>query len=113
MGDIETMKLILDTQYDKDVRDAMGGTAMHIAIFNSNFEAIELLLAHGFDIDAAAHSNGYTPLHYCVWLNNANIARFLISHNADRTIKDKDGMTPLERATKEGKRDMILALSRR
>ena len=112
MGDIEMMKLILKTNPDRDVRDALGATALHIAIFRGNLEVIRILLDYGFDINAAA-SNGYTPLHYCVWLNKIEAARFLLLNNADRNIKDNSGMTPLEKATKEAKRDMILALSRR
>ena len=112
MGDIEMMKLILGTQHDKDIRDSMGGTALHIAIFSENLEVIKLLLDHGFDINAVVPSNGYTPLHYCVWFNKANAARYLIACNADRSIKDNNGMTPLEKAMKEGKREMIMALSR-
>jgi ankyrin repeat protein len=113
MGDIAMMKRILETNPNKDVRDAMGGTALHIAIFRSNFEAMMLLLDHGFDINAVADSTGFTPLHYSVWLNNANAARFLLLHNADRGIKDNNGLTPLEKATKESKRDMVLVLARR
>ena len=113
MGDIEMMKLILATNPDNDVRDALGGTALHIAVFKNNLEAIKLLLDNGFDINAVAPSTGYTPLHYCVWFNNPTAARFLLSCNADRSIKDKNGMTPLEKATKEAKRDMILVLAAR
>ena len=113
MGDIEMMKRILATNPDKDVRDAMGGTALHVAIFKSNFEAMKLLLENGFDINATVSSNGFTPLHYCVWFNNVDAARFLLLCNADRNIKDSDGLTPLEKAAKESKRDMMLVLSRR
>jgi len=113
MGDIAMMKRILETNPDKDIRDALGGTALHVAIFRSNFEAMVLLLDYGFDINAVAPPTGFTPLHYCVWVNNVTAARFLLLHNADRTIKDKNGMTPLEKATKESKRDMMLVLARR
>jgi len=113
VGDIAMMKRILETNPDKDVRDALGGTALHVAIFRSNFDAMTLLLEYGFDIDAVAPLTGFTPLHYCVWVNNVNAARFLLLHNANRNIKDNDGLTPLEKATKESKRDMILVLARR
>jgi ankyrin repeat protein len=113
LGDIQMMKHILQTNPDKDLRDALGGTALHIAIFSNNLEAMQLLLDHGFDINAVSPRNGYTPLHYCVWFNNVNAARFLIMNNANRNIRDNNGMTPLEMASKEGKRDIILLLSRR
>jgi ankyrin repeat protein len=111
-GDIEMVKKILATKPDPNVRDAFGGTALHDAIFQPNLEVIILLLDYGFDINATVPSNGYTPLHYCVWANNLPALKLLLAYGADKTIKAKDGLTPLEKATKDGKRECILALSR-
>jgi ankyrin repeat protein len=111
-GDIEMVKKILATRPDPDVRDAFGGTALHDAIFQNNLEVIKLLLDYGFDINAVVPSNGYTPLHYCVWAGNLPALRLLLIYQADKTIKAKDGLTPLEKATKDGKREFILALMR-
>jgi ankyrin repeat protein len=112
-GDTEMVKLILATNPDPDIRDNFGATALHEAIFESNLEVIRLLLDNGFDVNAQVPSNGYTPLHYAVWLNKPEAVRLLLSYNADKNIKDKKGFTPLEKATKEGKRDLVIALSRR
>jgi ankyrin repeat protein len=111
-GDVEMVKKILATKPDPDVRDAFGGTALHDAIFQNNLEVIKLLLDYGFDINATVPSNGYTPLHYCVWAGNLPALRLLLVYQADKTIKAKDGLTPLEKATKDGKREFILALMR-
>ena len=112
VGDADFLRDILETNPDIDIRDSMGATALHIAIFQENLEILQLLLEYGFDINAQVPSNGYTPLHYCVRMNNLNAARFLLAHNADRTIRDSDGYTPMERATKEAKRDMIILFMR-
>jgi ankyrin repeat protein len=112
-GDVEMVKKILAVKPDPAVRDAFGGTALHDAIFQNNLEVIRLLLDYGFDINATVPSNGYTPLHYCVWTNNLPALKLLLAYQADQTIKAKDGLTPLEKATKDGKREFILALSRR
>jgi ankyrin repeat protein len=111
-GDVEMVKKILATKPDTNVRDAFGGTALHDAIFQNNLEVIKLLLDYGFDINATVPSNGYTALHYCVWTGNLPALQLLLAYQADRTIKSKDGLTPLEKATKDGKREFILALSR-
>ena len=113
MGDIELMSLILESNPDRDVRDAFGGTALHIAIFQNNPTVIRYLVENGFDINARASTNGFTPLHYCVWVNNPNAARILLAYNADRDVKCNEGLTPLEMATKNANREMILALMRR
>ncbi|WP_043923239.1 ankyrin repeat domain-containing protein [Leadbettera azotonutricia] len=112
-GDVEMVRLILATKPDPDVRDHFGASAVHEAIFESNLEVIQLLLDSGFDVNAQVASNGYTPLHYAVWLNKPDAVKLLLSYNADKTIKDKKGFTPLEKATKEGKRDLVIALSRK
>jgi ankyrin repeat protein len=111
-GDVEMVKKILATRPDPSVRDACGGTALHDAIFQDNLEVIKLLLDYGFDINATVPSNGYTPLHYCVWAGNLPALKLLLAYQADKSIKAKDGLTPLEKATKDGKREFILALSR-
>jgi ankyrin repeat protein len=111
-GDVEMVKKILATGPDPDVRDAFGGTALHNAVFQNNLEVIRLLLDYGFDINSTVPSNGYTPLHYCVWANNIPALKLLLAYRADKTIKARDGLTPLEKAVKDGKRECILALSR-
>lgn len=111
-GDVEMVKLILKTNPDKDVRDGLGGTALHVAVLQNNLEILKLLLDNGFDKNAAA-KNGYTPLHYCVWINNVEAAKILVSYNADRDIKDNNGQTPMQMATKDAKRDILLVLARR
>jgi ankyrin repeat protein len=107
------VRLVLAAKPDPDVRDNFGATALHEAIFESNLEVIQLLLDNGFDVNAQVPSNGYTPLHYAVWLNKPEAVKLLLSYNADKSIKDKKGFTPLEKATKEGKRDLVIALSRK
>jgi hypothetical protein len=112
-GDPEMVKKILATNPDPDVRNGFGATALHEAIWLSSLEVIKLLLDYGFDVNAVVASNGYTPLHYTVWLNKPEAVRLLVQYKADKNIKDKQGLTPLEKARKEGKRDLILALSRK
>ncbi|MDR0313624.1 MAG: ankyrin repeat domain-containing protein [Treponema sp.] len=115
MGDVEMVRFLLSIPHDKDYRDALGGTALHVAIFSNsrnNLEVIRLLLDNGFDINAISKYNGYTPLHYCVWINNLDAARLLVSYHADRNIRDNNGLTPQEKASREGKRDMLLILAR-
>jgi ankyrin repeat protein len=111
-GDVEMVRKILASGPDPNVRDAFGGTALHDAIFQDNLEVIRLLLNYGFDINATVPANGYTPLHYCVWANNLPALRLLLAYGADKTIKAKDGLTPVEKARKDGKRECLLELSR-
>jgi hypothetical protein len=112
-GDVGMVKVILATKPNPDVRDSFGATALHEAIFKADLEVITLLLDYGFDVNAVVPFLGYTPLHYAVWLNKPTVVPVLLKYKADKSIKNRDGQTPLEMATKQGRREMIIALSRK
>lgn len=109
-GDVEQVKAILADGPDIDVRDAFGATALHVAIYQQNPAIVKLLLDYGFDPNAVAARNGYTPLHNAVAVNNAEAARLLIRSGANKNIKNLDGQTPLEKARKEQKQALVLLL---
>ena len=102
-GNIEKVKEILKTGPDVDARDSFGGTALHAAMFQDNMEIVGLLIAHGFDVNAVGPANGYIPLHDAVWADNLEAVKLLVANGADLSIKGKDGLTPVEKAKKEGK----------
>ena len=110
-GDEKTVREILDSGVDKDVRDALGATALHQAVFQKNITVVKLLLDYGFDPNAVAERNGYTPLHNAVAANNPAAAKLLLDYGASKRIKSNQGYTPLELARKGEKRDMINILN--
>jgi ankyrin repeat protein len=112
LGDEDLVRDILSTDIDKNVRDNFGDTALHVAIYQKNVSVIKMLLDYGFDPNAVAAGNGNTPLHNAVAANNAAAARLLIQYGANKNIKAKDGFTPIDKARKEDKREMLLLLSR-
>lgn len=46
-----------------------------------------------------AHSPGMTLLHFAVDRGHVDMTKLLLQAGADRSIADKDGMTPLDYAT--------------
>jgi ankyrin repeat protein len=106
-GNIELVRKILRNKVDPDKRDSFGGTALHAAMFQKNVEIITLLINHGFDVNAKGLANGYTPLHDAVWANNLEAVRILLEHGARADIQAKDGLTPYEKAKKEGKKEIV------
>lgn len=102
-GDIGLVRKLLKNNVAPDARDSFGGTALHAAMFQKNTEIIMLLINYGFDVNAKGLSNGYTPLHDAVWANNLEAVRILVEHGARTDIRAKDGLTPYEKAKKEGK----------
>ena len=105
-------ELIAAGVVDKDVRDALGATALHAAMFQSNLIVVKLLLDYGFDPNTRATKNGNTPLHYAVASNNLDAARLLLQYHANKNIRNLEGLTPIDKARKEEKEEMIKLLYR-
>ena len=112
LGDAEMVKEILATGPDKDVRDAFGDTALHVAMFQKNVSVVKLLLDYGFDPNAKGIQNGYTPLHNAVSASNVAAARLLLQYGANKNAKGLDGLTPLDKARREEKRELVMLLYR-
>jgi ankyrin repeat protein len=110
-GNIDLVREILKTEPDRDARSSFGGTALHDSMFQKNAEIVQLLIDAGYDVNAIGPANGYTPLHDAVWANNPAAAKLLLKHGADQTIKGKDGLTPLDKAKKENKAELVQILS--
>ena len=111
-GDYEMVCELIAAGADRDTRDALGATALHAAMYQSNLLVIKTLLDNGFDPNARETKHGYTPLHVAVVANNPEAARLLIQYKADDTIKCLDGLTPLAKARQEEKRALVSILSR-
>jgi len=80
---------------------------LHFAALRHSPEIAEMLLAHGARINAR-EVMGRTPLHFAATRqDSAGLAKFLVSHGADPTIKDDGGLTPLDNARKTGFAEMI------
>jgi ankyrin repeat protein len=75
-------------------------------VFQPDIRVVELLIAHGFDLNAVGPRNGYTPLHDAVWADNVAAARVLLTHGARTDIRGKDGLTPYDKAVRERKQAM-------
>ena len=65
-----------------------------------------------FNINVLLNADGNTPLHTAVIGGNEKIVKFLVEHwNADGSIKNNDGDTPLELARKLGDTNVANYLS--
>lgn len=106
-GDVAQVKALLANGVNVDFRDSSGGTALHAAMFQKNMEIVELLLQHGYDINAQGASNGYTPLHDAVWADNAAAVTLLLEKGARIDIRARDGKTAYDKAKAEGKNNLV------
>ena len=79
--------------------------AIHLAAFNNQIKAVELLLKAGADVNLRTQADA-TPLHFACNFrpdenepkSRAEMAKLLLSHGADAKMLDFEGMTPLHRA---------------
>jgi len=80
-----------------------GFTALHFAAFFGRYEAAELLLARGADVDA--RGTGWmigTPLHSAASANHTEAIRVLLEAGADPNARQSHGFVPLHAAAQNG-----------
>jgi hypothetical protein len=70
---------------------------LHNAVkYRYNLDVVKCLLKAGADVNKQ-DVGGCTPLH---WVSDVAIARYLVESKADPSIRNKQGLTPLGRASK-------------
>jgi len=101
---------------DVNAADVDGDTPLHEAVGHGMPEVVELLLAHGAELEVANKPFGWTPLHRVAVdgfnPGHARSLELLLKHGADPNVRAKDGHTPLELAEKFRRTEMAKILRR-
>ena len=113
--DFEVAKLLLEHGANPNaVCDWPNKTPLLIAAEQGNEEIVDLLLAHGADINQRGiwtpGQSGNTALHYAAWKGNMKLAVFLLNKGADVNIKGVNKETPLHKAEGPNKEEMVKLL---
>jgi uncharacterized protein len=113
-GYLEILRMTLNAGADLRSVNRFGGTALIPACHYGHVETVRELLKTKIDID---HINnlGWTALLEAVILGDGGpahteIVRLLLAAGADRTIADRDGVTPLAHAERRGYRAIAALL---
>jgi ankyrin repeat protein len=85
---------------------ANGNTALMMAAFKQNREAVQLLIQRG----AIVNRPGWTALHYAAAAGGVEGIKLLLAHFAYIDAEAPGGMTPLMMAAREGNEDAVKLL---
>jgi ankyrin repeat protein len=103
-GDLDRLVVLLADDPDLTGRRSGDGfTALHLAAFFGQDDAVRLLLARGADPDA--RGTGWmtgTPLNAAASARHATVVALLLEAGADRDAVQRGGWTPLHSAARNG-----------
>ncbi len=106
-GQAERVKTLLKKKPDLlMIVDSNQNTPLHIAAQEGKHDVVEVLLKSGAKPNVQ-NAAGRTPLHETM---SGTVAVMLVTHGADKTIKNKEGNNPVEAAKKDDKQEVLKAL---
>ena len=105
-GSIDAINLLLDAGADVNLPGSTGdnwdATPLQHAILERQPAVVRLLLDRGADVNRGAGPGGLTPLLLAAGDTDPAILKLLLAHEADPTVEDENGATPLSRAVSAG-----------
>jgi len=110
-GHTSVVKLLLDNGALSSQRDGLGRTALMWAATGDNAEAVELLLEAGAEVNAVDTSEGFTALMHASAEGHADVVKVLLSYKADPTMRDGDGDSAQDFATRNRHVDVVQLLA--
>lgn len=110
-GQVETVKLLLESGADLNARGLRGETPLLLAAGAGQAQVVEALLVAGADSNIAT-KEGRTPLHRAAMEGNLEAVKALLKAGADSKAQDGQGRTALDLAERYKKgNDATLVIS--
>lgn len=109
LGDLRALRQMLQ-QHPEQVHSysSDGWTALHLAAFFGQTEAVRELLAGNAAVDARSKNNmNNTALHAAQVFKNVDAVRLLLEHGAEVNAQQHGGYTALHSAAQNGSREMV------
>ena len=101
-GHTRVVQYLVEHKVDINVRDSNGRTALMYASTIDNAELVKILLDQGAEVNLADNVEGFTALMFAAGEGHTQVMEVLLAAGADRNVKDIDGDTALEFATRTG-----------
>ncbi|XP_062566080.1 ankyrin repeat domain-containing protein 53-like [Saccostrea cucullata] len=106
IGDVEWLRQSLREQKGKINFDKNGLSAVHLAAIHGRLDCLKLLIEkYKVNINLPS-TTGWRPIHLCISNQTGKRAlqclQYLINKNADPSVPNNDGITPVHQAASEG-----------
>lgn len=95
--DINVAKLLVEKGADINVKDKIGGNALHYAAMYNTLDMVKFFIEKGVDVNSETNDKEI-PLHLAITSRENSIVPYLIEKGADVNRKDINGDTPLVKA---------------
>ena len=82
------LRVLLDAGADKEARDYLGQSPLHLASVHDDLDCLGILLEFGADLEAKDDFI-HTPLHLAAWKGMSNTLVALLEAGAQVEVKDK------------------------
>ncbi|XP_025834904.1 ankyrin repeat domain-containing protein 50-like isoform X2 [Agrilus planipennis] len=106
MGQVQVIKMFLETSADVNKADVDGWTPLRAAAWGGHTEVVELLVKHGCDLDSVDSENR-TALRAAAWSGHEEIVKILLEHGANVNLTDHEGRTALIAAAYMGHAEIV------
>jgi uncharacterized protein len=99
-GATELVRLLLQNAANPRGRARSGSSPLDVAARSGFRDIVALLLEAGSEINAPQPKTGATPLNEAVLAGQETVVELLIANQADPTIRDNAGFSPIENAVR-------------
>jgi ankyrin repeat protein len=101
----------LASQIDPNIGNDTGVTPIFIAIQKGRQNWVEKFLELGISPSESERESGFTPLMEAIVSYQDEIAKLLLDHGAEKSLRDRHGLSALDYARKMRRNDLIETLS--
>ncbi|XP_072177644.1 poly [ADP-ribose] polymerase tankyrase-2-like [Diadema setosum] len=106
-NNVEVAEYLLEHGADVNARDKGGLIPLHNASSYGHLDIAALLIKHKTCVNAVDRWN-FTPLHEAAQKGRTQLCALLLAHGADPTMKNQEGQTPLDLATADDVRSLLV-----
>jgi len=111
-GNVGIVTLLLQKGADPNAQRESKLTPLQLASFHGNADIVELLIAHGANVNHRGWRHNDTALQVAALHDHLDVVRLLLKHGADRNYRDMVNKTALDLAKERGHTNVVALLSR-